>query len=80
MLPCAVPAAQAGDLVHVPLLSNLQCSAAGLVRAVDALRCCIRQRGGELLLRRGALAPTLLQLAADTGARRIIAEEEVEYR
>ena len=47
---------------------------------MDALRCCIRQRGGELLLRRGALAPMLLQLAVDTGARRIITEEEVEYR
>jgi deoxyribodipyrimidine photolyase len=47
---------------------------------VDALRRSVRQRGGELLLRQGPLADTLLQLVADTGARRIITEEEVEYR
>lgn len=52
----------------------------GLVRAVDALRVAIRRRGGELLLRRGPLAPTLLQLVADTGVRRVVTEEEVEYR
>lgn len=53
---------------------------AGLVSAVEALRTAMRQRGGELVLRQGPLAATLLQLAADAGAARIITEEEVEYR
>jgi DNA photolyase len=68
------------DCVPVLLLSSPRRSTAGLVRAVDALRRSVRQRGGELLLRGGPLAPTLLQLAADVGARRVVTEEEVEYR
>jgi DNA photolyase len=66
--------------VPVLLLSSPRCHAAGLVRAVDALRRSVRQRGGELLLRCGPLAPMLLQLAADTGSRRVVTEVEVEYR
>ena len=77
---CFVSQPSLQGCVPVPHLSSPWRSAAGLVRAVEALRRSVRQRGGELLLRRGPLAPTLLQLAADTGARRVVTEEEVEYR
>lgn len=55
-------------------------SVAGLVRAVAALRDAMRRLGGDLVLRRGPLAPTLLQLVEETGAARVVTEEEVEYR
>lgn len=80
MLMCAVSQPSLQGFGPVLLLSSPRRRAAGLVRAVDGLRRSVRQRGGELLLRCGPLAPTLLQLVADTGARLIVTEEEVEYR
>jgi len=47
---------------------------------VAALRDAMRRLGGDLVLRRGPLAPTLLQLVEETGAARVVTEEEVEYR
>lgn len=52
----------------------------GLIGAVDALRQELRERGSELVVRVGHLAPSLLQLAAETGCQQIIVEDEVEYR
>ncbi len=51
-----------------------------MVAGVVALREALRARGGELVVRQGPLAPTLLDLAAEVGCSEVVAEEEVEYR
>eukprot|EP00208_Stichococcus_sp_RCC1054_P008027 CAMPEP_0206150500 /NCGR_PEP_ID=MMETSP1473-20131121/38333_1 /ASSEMBLY_ACC=CAM_ASM_001109 /TAXON_ID=1461547 /ORGANISM="Stichococcus sp, Strain RCC1054" /LENGTH=795 /DNA_ID=CAMNT_0053548005 /DNA_START=103 /DNA_END=2489 /DNA_ORIENTATION=+ len=52
----------------------------GLLAAVEALRVAVRARGGEVVVRQGPLAATVLQLAGELGCSRVVAEEEVEYR
>ena len=47
---------------------------------MGALRDSMRRRGGDLIIRVGQLAPTLLDLLAEAGARSTVTEEEVEYR
>lgn len=53
---------------------------AGLVAAVGAVREAVQARGGELVVRQGPLAQTLLELAGEVGCSRVVAEVEVEYR
>ena len=63
--------------------ASRDCSAlpyAGLVAAVGALREAVQARGGELVVRQGPLAQTLLDLAGEMGCSRVVAEVEVEYR